>query len=95
MNLLQKVKDIVKSIIEFQTKITPDKDKLAHFFWGFWYVLIGASIDYLVDFRLFIILIPLSIAVYKEYLYDRQNKGSVEFLDVIYTIAPSFIIYLL
>lgn len=79
---------MINKIIQFQTKITPDFDKLAHFFWGFFYSLVGVLIseDWL------ILLIPFVFALYKE-IKDYFSYGGFSVLDIIFTCFPSLIIY--
>lgn len=88
MNLLYRLKIL-------QHNLTPDNDKLGHFFWGFIYCLIGFLIDYFTGKHAFILIIPFLIAGLSELVDGLSGKGNVEFWDIIYTILPSIIIYII
>ena len=82
-------------IIKIQQSITPKNDKLGHFFWGFWYAIISYLISTIFNHDYLIFALPLVIGLYKE-LYDLiSKKGDPELLDLIWTILPSIIMYIL
>lgn len=85
---------IFDKLIEFQTKITPNNDKLAHFFWGFWYALIGNVIYLLTDVKLSIFFVPLLLGMVNE-IRNYFGKGTPEIWDVFFTIMPSLMILFL
>ncbi len=80
----------MRYILYLIKKLTPDNDKLAHFFWGFVYGVIGY---FLQGFAL-MFFTPLLLGVIKEY-HDSKDKGYSEFLDVIYTMLPSGIMIII
>lgn len=73
-------------------RLTPDYDKLAHFYWGFIYSIISVLISTLIDFNHLIYIIPAIIAVIKEY-YDYRGYGKPELWDFIFTVLPGVVIY--
>lgn len=88
INILHKLKVL-------QYDLTPDNDKLGHFFWGFIYCLIGLVIDYFIGKYAFILIVPFLIGGLSELVDGLSGKGNVEFWDIIYTISPSIIIYII
>ncbi|QIG62341.1 hypothetical protein [Tenacibaculum phage JQ] len=79
---------IFDKIVEFQQQITPKPDKLAHFFWGFWYSLFGYVIYMLTDVNLYIFFVPLCLGMANE-IRNYFGKGTPELWDVFFTILPS------
>ena len=64
-------------------------DKLKHFFIGYF---ISLSIIFIGVYGVFL---TLAIAVAKE-IYDKvSKKGTPEILDIVYTVAPAVINYLI
>lgn len=59
------------------------KDKLLHFFYSFFIVL---GLKFILN-SLSIIIIVFSLSILKE-LYDKYNNGSVEVLDIVFTLLP-------
>jgi hypothetical protein len=81
-------------IVQWQTNITPNNDKLAHFFWGFWYALIGYIIFWFTGYRISVILLPLILGVMNE-IRNFFGKGKPEFMDIFYTVVTGIIIYMI
>ena len=82
-------------MIKLINKLTPQQDKLAHFYWGFIY----AVISYLIGLMLFstqwtIVILPFALGGAKE-IMDWQGYGTPEWEDFIYTAIPSIVMYLL
>lgn len=86
---------MLKKLIQFQTSITPNSDKLGHFFWGFWYALIGLLLDLLQVFEWMIFIMPFMPAAYKELRDLIKKDGTPELWDFIWTIIPSVILYII
>lgn len=86
---------IILNIIRLQTKLTPKSDKLAHFFWGFFYALLGLTIDELIGINIFIILIPAIAGSYKELDDLKDEAGTAEFKDFLFTVIPGLILIIL
>lgn len=82
----------MKKIFHLIEVLTPDYDKLAHFFWGFIYAIISVLISTLIDFNHLIYIIPAIIAGIKEY-YDYRGYGRAEFWDFVFTVLPGVVIY--
>lgn len=87
--------DFLHNLKVMQGKFTPNNDKLGHFFWGFIYCIIGSLIDYFINSNFMFVLFPLLVAVLAEYLDKKTGKGNAEFLDVVFTISPSIMIFLI
>lgn len=86
---------MLKKILNYQNKLTPKNDKLAHFFWGFWYAVVSVLIYlFLIDWIYIVIIPTVIISAIKEY-YDSKGNGTVELLDFIFTIIPSIIFYII
>lgn len=86
---------MLKRLIQFQTDITPSYDKLGHFFWGFIYAVISYLIGYyLLESKMFTLFIPIVFAGIKE-LRDSRGHGTPEFMDFVYTVIPSVIMFLI
>lgn len=67
------------------------KDKLLHYFYG---SIIAFPLVLLFSF--YGVVITLLIATIKEVVYDKLLKrGTFEVLDIIYTIIPSLLFYLI
>lgn len=82
-------------ILNIINKLTPNPDKLAHFYWGFVYGIISFFIGYyLLDSLIFILFLPLVLGVLKEYI-DSKGKGDSEFMDIVFTVLPSLIILII
>lgn len=81
----------MKKILLLLNEYTPRYDRLAHFFWGSIYSILGAFIGYIIYFNLFIILVPFILGLIKE-VYDWRK---FDFIDWFYTFLPGVIIYLL
>ena len=85
-------------MFEFIKKITPKSDKLGHFFWGAVLTyMIGIPLYLLLDSTLMILAPSLIVSIYKEIVYDVDNGGNKEFLDIIYNniVAVATIIAML
>ncbi len=91
---MNKLGELLKWLISYQTKITPKVDKLAHFFWGFWYTLLGVIMDVIFNTNYFLLVIPIMLGGYKELRDLLSKEGSPEWMDFIYTILPSAIFYI-
>jgi len=65
-----------------------DKDKLLHFFWG---TIMSFCLIWM--FNITGLIISLIIPAIKELYYDKYlGKGKCEFMDYIYSIAPTIMI---
>jgi len=79
-----------------QGNLTPDNDKLGHFYFGFIYSLVGYLIGvYLVDLQVLVFLLPLFISALGELLDSITGDGNSEFLDIFYTCISGVLIYIL
>lgn len=86
---------MIKKLIQLQTNITPDYDKLAHFFWGFIYAVVSYLIGcYLLESKMFTMFVPVLLGGVKE-LRDSRGHGTPEIMDFIYTVIPSVVIFLI
>lgn len=86
---------LIFNIIRLQTKLTPKADKLAHFFWGFFYALLGLAIDELAGINIFIVFIPAIAGSYKELKDKEDEAGTAEFKDFLFTVIPGLILIIL
>lgn len=77
----------MKHLIKIIKYLTPNNDKLAHFYWG---VIFGCS-GYLIYGVSLMLLLPFVFGLIKEY-DDSKGNGKVETLDVLFTILPSLIV---
>tara|TARA_R110002110_G_scaffold393846_1_gene607641 strand:+ start:185 stop:481 length:297 start_codon:yes stop_codon:yes gene_type:complete len=93
------IKKFIVKLLQFalnvQSKITPSNDKLAHFYIGF---IISYITDLFTD-NILIVIIPLCVALAKEWLDNSENDkgdklGNVEKLDVFFTVLSGVLIYL-
>lgn len=85
----------MKKIIEIINRLTPEQDKLKHFFWGFVYAVVSYVIGvYLLDSKLFTMFLPVVLGASKE-IYDDITYGGFDVKDLFYTLIPSFIITLI
>lgn len=67
------------------------KDKLLHYFYG---SIIAFPLVLL--FCFYGVVITLLIATIKEVVYDKLLKrGTFEVLDIVYTVTPSFLFYII
>ncbi|MDM1502254.1 hypothetical protein HX071_08555 [Myroides marinus] len=81
---------MINRLVKIVDKIS--KDKLLHFFVGF-FIYIVASV-FLPNW--IALLIVILIAAGKELIYDKKfNKGTPELLDFIFSILPGIILVLL
>tara|TARA_R110002051_G_C8769409_1_gene503327 strand:+ start:7732 stop:8025 length:294 start_codon:yes stop_codon:yes gene_type:complete len=86
---------IILKIIRLQTKLTPKADKLAHFFWGFFYALLGLIIDETSGTNVFVFLLPAIAGSYKEIKDIEDKAGTAEFKDFLFTILPGLTLIIL
>lgn len=85
----------MKKILEIINRLTPEQDKLKHFFWGFVYAVVSCVIGcYLLDSKLFTMFLPVVFGAAKE-IYDDITYGGFDVEDLFYTLIPSFIITLI
>tara|TARA_R110000772_G_scaffold67974_1_gene150571 strand:- start:336 stop:641 length:306 start_codon:yes stop_codon:yes gene_type:complete len=93
------IKKFIVKLLQFalnvQSKITPSNDKLAHFYIGF---IISYITDLFTD-NILIVIIPLCVALAKEWLDNTKNDkgdklGNVERLDVFFTVLSGVLMYL-
>lgn len=85
---------MIKKLITLQNKLTPQVDKLGHFYWGFWQALIGVGLYALLDW-IYWVLIPATAAGALKEFWDSRGNGNVEFLDFLFTILPAIVFFLL
>ncbi len=79
-------------ILALQQKLTPQPDKLGHFYWGFWYALASLLLYHFVIHWIYIIILPsITLAAIKEIVDKVTGKGNAEFLDFIFTIIPALV----
>lgn len=86
---------IMKKLLEFQRKITPESDKLGHFFWGVWFALIGVIMDEALNMEGLIFIVPFIPAAYKELRDLIIKDGTPEWMDFVWSMIPSVIICLI
>ena len=93
------IKKFIVKLLQFalnvQSKITPSNDKLAHFYIGF---IISYITDLFTD-NILIVIIPLCVALAKEWLDNTKNDkgdklGNAERLDVFFTVLSGVLMYL-
>ncbi|TXD47326.1 hypothetical protein [Polaribacter sp. IC073] len=98
--------NLQERIIKYQTENTPAPDKLAHYYWGNkWWAFLGSATAILIlaTLKLFLTVnywfIPLIFLPYITALLAAKSKekrdstglGTVEKLDVKYTVSPSYL----
>ena len=75
--------------------LTPDNDKLAHFFWGFVYGTVSYLLGiFLLSSHLYAMFLPIVFGLIKE-IKDDMVYGGFDFVDLTYTVLPSGIITIL
>lgn len=85
----------MKKLIEIINRLTPEQDKLKHFFWGFVYAVVSYVIGcFFLDSKLFTMFLPVVFGTAKE-VYDDITYGGFDVEDLLYTLIPSFIITLI
>ena len=80
----------MNKLINLIQKLTPNNDKLAHFYWGNVYMLIGFLITQITSVSNLFIIIPIFLGLLKE-LHDYRDYGGFSVLDWVYTSLPPFI----
>lgn len=88
---------LTKFLLQLQSRITPANDKLGHFYWGFIYAY---SLELVFDTTAITIGVPLILALSKELrdgVADDKgiSLGTVELLDIAFTVLPGILISLL
>lgn len=92
---MNKIKDLLLRLVSYQSRFTPKADKLGHFYWGFWYAILGVLL-YLIFSKIYLVLVVnLLLASGKEVMDLIFDEGTPELRDFIYGSLPSIIIYLL
>ncbi len=82
-------------MIKLINKLTPEHDKLAHFYWGFIYALISYFLGlWICDTQWTIMVLPFILGCAKE-IRDWMGYGTPEWKDFIYTSLPSAVMYLI
>ena len=79
----------MEKILKFQQWLTPAPDKLAHFFWGFMYLVF---LTYLNVNDLYTFIIIFALALSKE-IIDKYVSIKEHALDILFTILPFLLKY--
>lgn len=83
----------MNTIKQFLDFITPEHDKLKHFYLGC-VITVLSFILYLITEYIFTLLLPSMIVGVAIEIYQGVTKtGKLEALDVLYTILPSWFVY--
>lgn len=82
----------METLLKIIRKLTPRKDKLKHFFWGFWFSLIGLISAWIFNFIYLVIIIPGICGVIKE-IYDAYDGRYFDIRDFLFTVLPGLIIF--
>lgn len=83
----------MKQILKIINKLTPRHDRLAHFYWGFIYMLIFVILGRLLSVTTLPIVVLVLCAIIgfvKEY-YDYKLKRDFDWVDYFFTLLPCLI----
>lgn len=87
----------MEKILKIIQKLTPRKDRLEHFYWGFIYMVAGflitgflrLFINTSVGFENLFMFIPLWIGLIKE-IRDIRKSSGFDVIDWLFTFLPAF-----
>ena len=77
----------MNKILKLIQYLTPDNDKLAHFYWGNIYMIVGFLITKITGVNNLFIFLPVLLGLLKE-IYDYKDYGGFSVKDWVYTSAP-------
>lgn len=88
----------MEKILKLIQQLTPRKDRLEHFYWGFIYMVLGFILTETIKaigvnsiaFESLFLWLPLWIGLIKEIRDIRKGSG-FDWIDWLFTVAPAFI----
>ena len=96
------MKNLNEKLLKLIIKLTPANDKLAHFYWGTIYALLGLVLASLMTIVLgpvkILAILPLLITAIPAYVKEKRDAtglGNSEKLDFVFTVIPSIPISIL
>ena len=84
----------MEKILEIIQMLTPRKDRLEHFFWGFVYTIVGFVITYLTGWQDLFMIIPFTLALIKE-IRDIKKSSGFDTVDFLFTVIPPITVWLI